>query len=67
MRLELVNSNVNQAWGRTMEQCTVKAGRRGHVEPRELPDVRSIDQFQWWKLQGITPERVAEALKSRSK
>jgi len=67
VRLELVNSNVNQAWGRTMEQCTVKAGRRGHVEPRELPDVRSIDQFQWWKLQGITPERVAEALKSRSK
>jgi hypothetical protein len=58
VRLELVDSEVNQAWGRHMEKRTVNAGRAGFVEPAGPAPVRHIDQFQWWKLQGVSPARV---------
>ncbi len=60
VRLELVDSDVNQAWGRHMETRTVNAGRQGHVEPNGPAPIRNIDNFQWWKLQGISPERVEQ-------
>ncbi|MDC8004870.1 hypothetical protein POV27_12480 [Aureisphaera galaxeae] len=56
-----VDSSVNRSWGSTIEKGTVQAGNAGHLE-RILPDMRMIDQFQWWKLQGYTPTRIKEHL-----
>ena len=34
-------------------------------EPQGPPPIRNIDQFQWWKLQGITPEQIDQHLRRR--
>ncbi|WP_299885588.1 hypothetical protein [uncultured Lacinutrix sp.] len=29
-----------------------------YIEPKGTPDIRMIDQFQWWKIQGIMPNEI---------
>lgn len=67
VRLEVVDADVNQAWGRHMETRTVNAGNKGFVEPAGPAPVRHIDQFQWWKLQGISPASVEDWIRSFGK
>jgi hypothetical protein len=55
VRLCPVKKEVNQAWGVRLECRTVRLGERGYIEPRGPLPIRQIDQFQWWKIQGLMP------------
>lgn len=57
-----VDSKSNRTWGSTIEKGTVQMGKAGHVNPNGTPDIKMIDQFQWWKLLKITPDMVKEQL-----
>jgi hypothetical protein len=54
VRLELVPTEVNRAWGTYWETKWPKLGRGGHLES-VLPGVRGIDWQQWLKFNGISP------------
>lgn len=56
VRLCRLKREVNQAWGRRWEGRLVRAGNQlGWTEPDGPPPIRQIDQFQWWKVQGLMP------------
>ena len=56
VRLFPVKGEVNRAWGGRWESRTTNIGKKGFTEPRGTPEIRNIDQWQWWKIQGIMPK-----------
>jgi len=63
VRLLMVKSEVNRAWGRRFESRTVQMGKttyvdsqgkqKRYVEPEGPASIRQIDQWQGWKVQGL--------------